>query len=307
MKIFLIILLLFPVYLSAQSFPYSSDVSEKAVKSISDISASIISDSFAPMTHYSEEDMTLSLVPAYFKIEKCMQDPDIEGENFHGGAFGAGGGYAFSDDLMSYVILSGMKMNGDMRYAAYGDQFGSVTNSGDYSLFSIMAGGGYDLLNNDIFSIPLYFGGQMQYYSAELISDSVDWTYLATPYKVSMKTSGSGFLYGVSGGIGFSAKIYDLFKITPYYLYLQNFNSAEMKSDITLNNAGLPLSNQYKFDVDPVSAGMFGLNIKFESRSGYSVSVALGSMISALTGYGSEASANGVEMKSAVLILSYNR
>jgi len=171
-----------------------------------------------------------------------------------------------------------------------------------------MGGAGYDLINNDIFSVPLFFGAQVQYYSAELVSDPVSWTDVVT-YNVDMKTSGSGFLYGASGGIAVSAKIYDMIKVTPYFIYLHNFNSAEMQSDIKLENPALPLlsvKSEVDLDVDPVSAGMLGLNIGLVSDSGFSFSVALGSMITSLAGHGSKSSENGVEMKSIVLIAGYD-
>lgn len=301
MRIFIIIMMLFPLYLSAQTFPYSSDISEKAVSSIEDIAASIISDSFSPMTHYSAGGKLYSAVPAYFKVEQLMDDPEISGEDFSGKSFGAGGGYALTDDLMAYGVVAGIKMDGGLEYAAYGKELGVVKTSGDYSFISVLGGAGYDLLSNDIFSIPVYFGAQIQYFSTELKSDPVTWT----TYTVDMETEGNGFMYGLSGGIAFSAKIYNMIKITPYYLYLHNFNSLDMKSKTTMTGIGLPIPQEYKFEVDPVSAGMLGLNIGLVSNSGYSISIALGSMLTSLAGYGSGSTDNGVKMKSYVLIVSY--
>jgi len=306
MRFLLTVILLLPVSLAAQSFPYSSDYTEKAVQSIEDITAALISDSFSPMTHYSEGNRTYSVTPSYFTVDRVMEDPDVECKDFRGGALGAGGGYALTDDLMAYVILAGLKMNGDMEYAAYGDTFPVIKSSGDYSLVSILGGGGYDLLNNDIFSIPVYFGAQVQYYSAEIKSDPVSWTSGLT-YDVDMKTSGSGILYGVSGGIAVSAKIYNKVKITPYLLYIHNFNSTELDSEASLEIGGVPVGSQkFSLDVEPLSAYMTGLNIGYIDDSGFSFSVALGSMLSSLTGYGSAASSNGVDMKSVVLIFAYN-
>lgn len=301
MRISAIIMILFSLYLPAESFPYSSDISEKAVSSIEDIAVSIISDSFSPMTHYSAGGKLYSAVPAYFKIEQFMDEPEISGENCSGKSLGAGGGYALTDDLMAYCAVAGMKMDGDLEYAAYGKEFGVVKSGGNYSFISILGGAGYDLLNNDIFSIPVYFGAQIQYFSAELKSDPVTWM----AYTVDMETKGNGFMYGLSGGIAVSAKIYNMVKITPYYLYLRNFNSSKMKSKTTMTGVGLPIPQDYKFEVDPVSAGMLGLNVGLVSDSGYSISIAFGSMLKSLTGYGSGSSDNGVKMKSYVLIVSY--
>jgi len=308
MKFIMIIMIFFPVILAAQVFPYSTALSGKAVNAIESISASIISDSFSPMTHFSEGNTTFSVVPAYFKITRFTEDAEITGEDFSGKAFGAGCGYSVSDDLMLYFIFSGLKMDGDLEFATYNEQFGVMKSSVDYTFTSIMGGGGYDLLNNDTFSIPVYFGGQIQYYSSELDFDPVTWNDFFT-YTVDMKTSGDGFLYGVSGGIALSAKIYDRIKITPYFLYIHNFNSGNLNSDIAQSNSFSPILNsksKLKVDVDPVSSKIVGLNVGFVSRSGFSCSVALGSLISSLTGYGSKASEKGIEMKSIIVILSYS-
>lgn len=305
MRKILLILIFIPVALSAQNFPYSSEYSDRAVRGIENISASIISDAFSPMTHYSEGNEIISVVPAYFTVERLMKDPDIECDNFNGKAFGAGYGRAMTDNFMMYVILAGMKMGGDLEYAAYGSQFGVINNRVDYSLLSVLGGGGCDLIDNEIFSMPVFFGVHMQYYSAEISSDPVTWTDMVT-YNVDMKTSGSGLLYGISGGVAFSLKIPGNIKITPYFLYMRNFNKAELESSVTLENLGIEYKNKFSFDTDPVSAGMTGISIGYESDSGFSFSIAMGSMLSSLAGKGSEASGNGVKMKSLVLIFSYN-
>lgn len=305
MRIFFAVILLIPAALSAQSFPYDSRFTENAVKSIEDISASIISDSFSPMTHYSSGDRVFSAVPAYFTVDKLMEDPGIEGDDFRGGAIGAGGGDAVTGKLMTYYILTGMKMKGDLKFQAYGELFPVVKSSADYSLVTLLGGAGYDLLDNDTFSIPVYFGVNMQYFSADLKSDPVTWTSGLT-YDVDMKSSGSGFLYGISGGIAASAKIMNKIKITPYLLYIRNFNSASVDSEISLSQSGLTVAREkFSIDTDPVSAWMTGLNLEYIGDSGFSASVALGSLITSMTGYGSKATDNGVEMKSLVLILSY--
>jgi len=308
MRLILTVFILIPLSLAAQNFPYNPDLSDKAVNSIEDIAASLISDSFSPMTHFSAGDTVISAAPAYFTADMLMKDPDIKGDNFKGAAFGAGAGHALTDDLMLYFSGSGIKMSGDLKYAGYGEQFGIVKNSADYTLVSLLGGFGYDLINNDIFSIPVYFGADIQYYSAEINSDQITWTDVQT-YNVTMKTSGKGFLGGVSGGIAASAKIFNIIKITPYFLYIHNFNGTEMTADIQLQDTGfmfLPVSLKQSFDIDPVSAGMAGLNLGYiNDESGYSFSVAWGSLISSLSGFGSKASYNGVEMKSFVLIFTY--
>ena len=301
MRTFIFIILFIPAIAAAQSFPYSSDITEKAVNSIEDIAASIISDSFNPMAHYSKGDKSFYFVPGWFKADRVMEDPDIEADDFTGISLGAGAGSAISDRLMTYIIIAGMKMEGDLTTPLYGSSFGDIKSSFDYSLVSILGGAGYDIFRNNFISVPVYFGANIQHYSAKLIPETVDW--LATT--IDSKISGSGFLLGMSGGIALSLKVYDFIKITPYFIYMQNLNKGKMKAEITNNDLPLVTAKQ-SFDVDPVSAGMFGLNIGIISKGGFSFSVSAGSMISSMMGFGNKTTSNGVDMKSVVLIFGYS-
>ncbi len=305
MKKLIFIILFIPAIAAAQSFPYSSDVTEKAVNSIEDIAASIISDSFNPMTHYSKGDKSFYFVPGWFKADRVMEDPDVDADDFTGISLGAGAGSAISDRLMTYIIIAGMKMEGDLITPLYGSDSGDIKSSFDYSLVSILGGAGYDIFRNDYISVPVYFGANIQHYSAKLVPETVDWTPLATTYSIDSKISGSGFLLGMSGGIALSLKIYDFIKITPYFIYMQNLNKGKMKAEITNNDLPLVNVNQ-SFDVDPDSAGMLGLNMGVISEGGFSFSVSAGSMISSMMGFGNKTTSNGVDMKSVVLIFGYS-
>ncbi len=187
-----------------------------------------------------------------------------------------------------------------MKMETYGDT--TLSNDTEYMLFNVSGGAGYKIFRNDFVSIPVYLGLNLQYFSTEFICDPVT----NGIYTINNTTSGSGLLAGMSGGIAASFRIFSSFIITPYYLYLQNFNSGSMKAEFKLSSAGFPVTESARFDLDPVSAGMFGLNIGYKNDSGFSFSVALGSLISSLTGYGSKASDNGLEIKTIVLVFSYN-
>jgi hypothetical protein len=302
----MLLILLAPAALNAQfAATYDPGISRKAVESIEYIAASIISDSFSPMTRYSTGDTFYSVVPAGFEADRLWDDPEINGENFYGASLGAGCGYAITGELMAYVILAGMGIRGNMEMNTYGDVYGSLSNDSEYMLLNISGGAGYDIFRNNFVSIPVYLGLNLQYFSAEFTCDPVSYTSGVT-YTVNNTTSGSGLLAGMSGGIAASFRVFSSFIITPYYLYLQNFNSGSMKAEFKLSSAGLPVTESARFDLDPVSAGMFGLNIGYKNESGFSFSIALGSLISSLTGYGSKASDNGLEIKTIVLIFSYN-
>jgi hypothetical protein len=299
MKKLIIIFIFIPVLLNAQSIPDPSGVSEKALKSIEDIAASIISDSFNPLAHYKAEEKIFYAVPVWFSVDKAMDKPEITGENLGGLAFGAGAAYAFTDKIMSYAIVTGMKLSGSLEMPVYGSTYGSLKNSIDYSLFSILAGGGYDLYRNDVVSVPVYLGLNLQHFSAELVPQSFE----QTPNTVNSSMKGDGVLYGFSGGLAVSFKFFNIFRITPYYLFIRNFNSTKIEGETTIST--LLYGNKYSFEVDPVSAGMTGFNFGFETEQGFSFSISAGSMISSFIGFGSRASENGVDMKSAAIVFSY--
>jgi len=304
MRAIIFIIIIIPAITAAQ-VPDTSSVTKKAVNSIEDIAASIISDSFNPMTHYSKGDKSFYFVPGWFKADRVMEDPDIEADDFTGISLGAGGGYALSDRLMTYIILAGMKMEGDLTAPFYGSDSGNIKSSFYYSLVSILGGAGYDIFKNNYISVPVYLGANIQHYSAELIPETVDWPPPIPTTSVDSKISGSGFLLGMSGGIALSLKIYDFIKVTPYFIYMQNLNKGKMKAEITNNDNPL-FSGKQSFDIDPVSAGMLGLIMGIISEGGFSFSVLAGSMISSMLGFGNKATSNGVDMKSVVLILGYS-
>lgn len=302
-RAFIFIMIFIPAIAAAQ-VPDTASAAKKAVNSIEDIAAAIISDSFNPMANYSKGDKSFYFVPGWFKADRVMENPDIEADDFTGMSLGTGLGLALSDRLMVYIILAGMKMEGDLIAPFYGSDSGNIKSSFDYSLVSILGGAGYDIYRNDFISVPVYFGANIQHYSAELVPETANWTYMATTYSIDSKLSGSGLLFGMSGGIALAFTIYDFIKVTPYFIYMQNLNKGKMEADIKNND--LLISAKKSVDVDPVSAGMFGLNLGLVNKGGLSLSVSAGSMISSMLGFGNKATSNGVDMKSVVVIIGYS-
>ncbi len=297
------VLLFIPCTLRAQVFDgYTSAVSKKAVKSIEYIASSIISDSFTPMTGYSSGDSVYTASPSLFTADRLYDSPKIKGRDFLGAALGAGWGRAINDRLMGYVIMAGMGLSGNMEMETYGSTYSSLGNETEYSLFHLSAGAGYTLYKIDFLSLQVYAGLHAQYYSAEIKTDPVPWT----AYTVSNTTSGSGLLFGVSGGAAASFSIWNNFFITPYFLYIQNFNRASMTADLELSGM-IPASYSEKFNIPPLSSWMTGLSIGYKNDSGFSFSLSAGGLISSLTGFGSKSSSDGLELKSIVLVFTYTR
>ncbi len=106
--------------LAAQTIVFDTSLSEKAVKGIVNVTSSIISDSFTPMTHYDRGDWIVTAVPAYFEIDRVFDDPDLRGNDLKGWAAGIGGGYAISDRLMAYCVITAMNIDGTIEAPDYG-------------------------------------------------------------------------------------------------------------------------------------------------------------------------------------------
>lgn len=128
-------------------------VTQKTIDGISTIAGSIVSDSFVPMTHYKEGEWTGTFVPAYFKITRAYDDPQLKGSGLDGFAFGFGGGYALTDRFMAYGILSYMGIDGDIS-PAEGD-YQNYKVKTEYSLLNVNAGLGFDFLTGGS-GQPLY-------------------------------------------------------------------------------------------------------------------------------------------------------
>jgi hypothetical protein len=154
-----------PLYSQA----FDPDPATYAVKGITSVAASIIADSFVPMTHYRSGDWTVTGVPAWFSVARPFDAPRIEGEDLTGTAGALGGGYAAGNRLMAYGIVSYMRMNGALKGRLYGDPYDRVKGDTEYSLFSLNAGIGYDLIPGEgRLSIPVFAGAFVQRYDAEV-------------------------------------------------------------------------------------------------------------------------------------------
>jgi hypothetical protein len=144
---------------------WDKNPTEAAVQGIINVTSSIISDSFTPMTHYDEGDWNVTLVPAYFKVSRVFDDPDLRGDDLKGWALGFGGGYALSDRWLLYGIFAAMRIEGEVYDRDYADFRVDTT----YTLYSLNAGFGFDIIGGDSkWSIPLFFGISMERYSADI-------------------------------------------------------------------------------------------------------------------------------------------
>ncbi|HMB20651.1 MAG TPA: hypothetical protein VKQ10_06255, partial [Spirochaetota bacterium] len=200
-----------------------TSAAEKGVDGIANVASSIIADSFVPMTHYNDEDLVVTLVPAYFDIQKAYDDPEVEGKDLTGYSAALGAGYALSDRCMAYGVLAHMNIKGDMKGKFYPELISTdeLTMATDYSLTALYGGLGFDLLDdNSTFSIPVYAGIFVERYD---VSVSIPET-----NNVKFNADDTGYLYGGSLAVALSWKIMEMFKLTPYYLYSISFNKPEI-------------------------------------------------------------------------------
>ncbi len=273
---------------------WDKDPAETAVQGIINVTSSIISDSFTPMTHYSEGDWNMTLVPAYFTVSRVFDDPDLRGDDLKGWALGFGGGYALSDRWLLYGIFAAMRIEGEVYDKDYADFRADTT----YTLYSLNAGFGYDIINGDSkWSLPLFFGISIERYSADIGLPPI-----TLPVYTEVDVSGDGMIYGLSGGVAVSREFFGTVRITPYLLLLRSVNQPEMKANFT----DLPIPYEINFKLDPVNASMFGLNVTYIADRTFSISISAGGYLSSSSGFYNDAFLDGLRMKSVVIAITYS-
>jgi hypothetical protein len=282
-----------------------SEAMQKAADGITTVAEMIISDSFTPMTGFDEGDLTFIASPTLFRIEQAHEDPLVEGKDFGGWSAGVGAGRAFRGRWLMYGILSGMHMNGGLELQPYEVVSDRVEADASYTFISLNGGVGYELFEKSWLSVPVFFGPHLQFYSAEIVPEEVD--YLTYTYTFTSTVTGSGLMFGVSGGIAAYVEVLGRFAFTPYVLGLANLTRPGFEADVTAQGSGLPIFYTDSFDIDPTLGVLFGLDVGYRSRSGWTYSFALGDLIAYVFEYGNTLVKDGIRMRPLVLIVSYSR
>ena len=292
-----IITVLLPLSLFAQNI--ALDPSAKVVDGITNIAASIVADSFVPMTHYNKDNYMVSIVPAYFTVQKAYDDPEINGKDLKGYGAGLGFGYATSDRMLVYGIAAYMHFDGKLSSAFYkGLDSNEYQMKVDYSVIELYTGMGYDLVESTAFSFPLFAGIFIQKYDGKGSLPEI----LNTKLSVDSASS----LFGISFGIAPSYRYHDTFTITPYYLFSYSLNKPEATAKITNStNPMLPIIIKYDLSTDNVKASMVGLALTWKSSKSVSLSLSLGGWIRNETSWYNKTFLNGLQMKSAILVVSF--
>ncbi len=276
----------------------------KAVDGLMNVSSSLIKDTFVPLTFWQEKDYSLTFVPAYFRIERFYDDPRVEGKDAGGWAAALGGGYALNERLLVYGIAAYQDISGKLSGKMYRDPLPPVEPQMDFRTFFFSPGAGYELLSNKWLSLPLYLGPFIQHYSIDLDIPEES----SGGNSIDVNVSGSGLLYGFSGGLAVSIKVLNQLKITPYYIYMRSFNKPEADARIKISTSSpFPLTTGYSesLEVENLSGSMIGLSATLSSSRNLSFSLSIGGYLTSETGWYNEKFLNGLKMRSVVLAVTY--
>jgi hypothetical protein len=284
---------------------FEKEITGKTIDGLMNVSSSIVKDSFVPVTHWQENDFLITFVPAYFQINRAYDDPEVKGRDLKGWATSLGSGYAYNKRLLFYGILAAQKIKGNLYGKMYKDPLPTVEADMNYRLFFFSPGTGFEILPGKWLSIPVYIGPFIQQYKLEVnLPREAD----STGNSIEVNATGSGILYGLSGGFAISAKILDKVKITPYYLYIRSFNKPEADAEIIFTSS-LPFppseTQTESLNTENLNASMLGLSATLLSTSNISFSVSIGGYITSETGWYNEKFLNGLQMKSIVLAVTY--
>ncbi len=278
---------------------------EKAVNGLEAVSSSVVADTFTPMTHYRAGEWSVAAVPAYIIVDRACDDPELEGDGLAGYAGGAGAGYAFTERIMAYVIYAGMRFEGGLRGSGYaGLPLAEYAMDVDYSLHSLFAGAGIDLVgDNARWSVPIFIGASLQRYDVA-VDFPLSYNIVPFPaYSHEARVTGSGFLYGVTAAVAVSRNL-GCVRVTPYFLYMRSLNTPELEAAVHITE---PPTAPFTRDVDAgiVTASMPGLRISCAAGSGWSFFVSAGGFLSSRIAPLGEGLAGGLKVKTIAAGVSY--
>lgn len=308
MKKFVLFLLIYAIPITAQEFNFDKEVSDKVIQSIGDISSSLISNSFSPFTHFNKNEYQFSGAGGFCNVNEIDNKDKIQITILNGGIFATGIGYAVSNKIILYGIFSSMYFEGKIKSNLYGTAYDKINTDVSYFLSTANTGIGYDLYRNSNISIPIFIGLHFQYCTYEFTPESIEWEYLSNPYSVKAIISGNNILSGTSGGIAFSFRFFEKYKITPYYLFLMNFNGAVSNVKTTIKQQSSPyfsIENNTEFETENVLIGMTGLSVSAEVFNKLELSASISGLISPEI-FPYQGSEDGLDMFSIIVSFNYS-
>ena len=275
-----LIILLLSFELSAQT-TLEKEVADVFIQGIEKVVLTVIDSAFSPMVEYEQGELLFIGSPGFFDIRKLHEAPRVEGDGLYGYTLGAGAGYALTDRIMTYGILSFLKIDGTAEADLFGPWAAPTGIDTDYGFLSFQGGLGYELLSCGVFSLPIYAGVSASYYNLEAVSETESVPSYSATATTSTVIEGQGMLFGFSGGVAAQFQIAGFF-FTPYYLFLANFTGASVESETVVTTTVPALTVPYTADhnLDPYMGGTFGLKLGYTSKRGWSFGLSLNNLIS---------------------------
>ncbi|MDA3851688.1 MAG: hypothetical protein PF447_10490, partial [Spirochaetaceae bacterium] len=193
---------------------------EIVIGEIESIAQQLIKQGFYIPTSLDESERMWTVVPGYFRINGIQGDIELEGYPLDSLALGAGYTLGLKGPWMVYGIYSGVYLRGELQ----GDFLGGFSDPQELTVqqdfHNLMAGVGYDIVDFERLSLPVYLGLHGQYYNYDWQSNQVSLDDFSG--QASVQIHGQGILWGISGG-GAVKMHFGPISISPYGLFMVNF------------------------------------------------------------------------------------
>lgn len=284
-KTILIISLLLLNFTSLWAQTFQAELAQSAYEQLELVSVEVIKQSFKPITHMKEGSSLFLFSPGVFRIEDLGLGMSLSAESLEGITLGAGAAYVPSDRWLVYGIFSNISTRGTLS-GEWVESFPDIRANAALDFQTLFAGGGYEVLSTPYLSIPLYAGLQLEHYNLDIRGN-------VNNFLGDFSTTGSGFLWGFSGGMALETR-WKFLTLSPYFLYMYNVNSSSIESRL----AGF----SYHYTLPVYQGGTLGLNFGIKSNKNWSFGASLVNLIPGVTSRNIES-----DFFSLVCFIAYSR
>lgn len=293
LNIFTSVILLMSTNAYSVQYKYVSNPME----GVGSVLSSQFADNFYPTTHFKKGELFFSFTPSYFEVPVIRDEGNapLEGDNFKGWSISSNFSYSLGERIALLAYVSHIEMDGTV-ILTNNNQRATSDNINNF----YMAGLAVDIINDNLWSIPLYLCGTIRQYNTEgRITPPV-----ATTYTPIADFQGSGWLKGYVIGAAISRKFdfgnYLKFKLTLYGLVGSEIEEAQVEGIYVTPNTG------EKFTTN-VGSGFFlpGLKVIYETNSPWEISISISGLFGNFTNIYNDLFLEGLEMKLFSLTLAY--
>ncbi len=312
-KIAFLTLILFITFIQKS---YSMEF-EGSMRGLCNLATAFQSDTFYPKTHFQENEIFLSVTPAYYSVEVfCEQEstPGSYGYTVTGddaNVFGVNMAvdYCINRDWMLFTSLTVMKSGGKITNTS---STGSKEfTEGDMTTLYQNIGFGYEFLNSDKWSFPMYLGFAYRKFFVDMTGTN-DSPY-NTLYRADIDSTDCvyGFFIGFSVARRF-VLLDNNFKLV-FFMTWDGFDE-EIEFDITVTDSSDPLKigarSKSESCATPhsdffLSGPLPGLKFTWESQNSISLSISINGFISNTINWYNDYFIEGLKYKYASITVSY--